>query len=179
MERQRERSRSHPRDGRPGYNLLSDLHCWPEAVMNRLDIDRVVENLSAGILLTTHYSGMGTAEIACSVLHAFLEERQLVTSNLAEHKFKCYSACDINRTCQEVLLQHRQEKQNIEWKPSCKPKAWTQTLGCISSFLLSESMFHKLETQQCFRFVDFCPDNIFNLAFLNAALGLHWMLVER
>ena len=50
------------------------------------------ENLNRGLVVTTHYSGVGTAEKAVAIV---------ADGNAAFH-----SACDLNSACREVLLHH-------------------------------------------------------------------------
>ena len=46
-------------------------------------------------MVTTHFSGVGTAEIACAMVADSLKVRARI-----------FSSADIDKTCQKVLLQH-------------------------------------------------------------------------
>ena len=80
------------------------LHCWPEHIIQRLGADSFINKK---VVITTHYSGLGCAEVAASVAHAFLQHAGV--ASLDEPSFFFHSACDNDRVCQDVLSQHRLE----------------------------------------------------------------------
>lgn len=86
------------------------MFAWPQhitkrhaSLVGREKVEkRLGELLSHGVLLTTHYSGMGTAEDAASFALALAQK---ATGGLEPHPGAVvgYSSCDSNRACRSVL----------------------------------------------------------------------------
>ena len=71
-----------------------DVQRWQAATKNPLS-QRLANKIRVGLDLTSHYSGTGAAESALTSIAGI----QLVS----------YSACDIDRTCQDILMHHPDE----------------------------------------------------------------------
>lgn len=103
--------------GRPdGPTSYETMHLWADyflAAVTRADPDRgldlLLNNLERKVILTTHYSGMGTAEIAAGLLedaamHAGL--RRPTPESSPTSAMSAYAASDTAPGPQRVLLSH-------------------------------------------------------------------------
>ena len=92
----------------------ADLHDWPEHQWRRLcnafgeaavkmSVQRI---LALGLFVTTHYSGMGTFEIMCGIIVAWLTRLGVHSSSVLERTFTMYAAADIDDLCVQVLGCH-------------------------------------------------------------------------
>lgn len=83
---------------------LEEVLQWPKYVLDRMEHAglgvRLREVCSSGIYLSTHYSGMGGAELALRMLMDELRARGCRAWMHAQH------AGDISRFCRAVLLRH-------------------------------------------------------------------------
>ena len=83
-----------------------DLHKWPQRMMAAHDTlpgackKKLKGLLARGIVLTSHYSGMGTAEDSI----AFASSAAMSLLGMHSSRLvKCYPACDSQSTCRKVL----------------------------------------------------------------------------
>ena len=98
--------------GPPGPGPLSyeDFFDWPACMIQRLQSLEVGEEVAAvfkghcqrGVVMATHYSGIGTAEDAAH----FAMEAGVSQFGLGKlrPKLECHSSCDANPVCRQVLL---------------------------------------------------------------------------
>ena len=82
--------------------------CWASHIISRAAssdspmLSSFVDAFEAGVSVTTSYSGMGSAEVACHILAAeALKAGAVLSSNMAG--LQSYAACDIDAVCQTVL----------------------------------------------------------------------------
>lgn len=66
---------------------------------------RLASHVGSGVLLTSHYSGMGTAEDAAVFALSSAMNALGITLPAGSQPVFCYSACDIDPLCRKVLLQ--------------------------------------------------------------------------
>ena len=86
---------------------MSDWAITSSKALCKLDPDshsRLRRVVARGIDVTTHYSGTGTAEAAIAAFAARIADPQTVPGSSTT--VSCYSACDINPVCQDVLDGH-------------------------------------------------------------------------
>ena len=82
-------------------NFHDAMHDWQTVQRKALSqhVPGSMDHLDAmrqrGVVVTTHYSGTGAAEMA--------------TSQICPGNVRCHGACDFNPTCQKVLLNHGPE----------------------------------------------------------------------
>ena len=108
-------SNLHPCEIPEGPRSFVDLHDWPQHQWHRLGevfgeaaVQTSVQRmLMIGFMVTTHYSGMGTFEITCGVLLAWLTHLGVHRSSELGDVFRMYSASDIDELCIHVLGSHR------------------------------------------------------------------------
>ena len=82
--------------------------CWASHIISQAAssdspmLSSFVDAFEAGVSVTTSYSGMGSAEVACHILAAeALKAGAVLSSNMAG--LHTYAACDIDAMCQTVL----------------------------------------------------------------------------
>eukprot|EP00971_Amphidinium_carterae_P342037 6481169-Amphidinium_carterae.2 len=97
-----------------GPSTYEEMHAWAQHLLDKLPMERVMRNTQPGVVFTTHYSGMGSAEIAAGVVHSYLEQSRSTLSS--EPCFEMFSACDNDNACQAVLGKH-----SVSW--SCHLRA--------------------------------------------------------
>ena len=104
----RERSpRQHARRTLRPHPLVK-LQGWAPRMFERatgqdaLANDRLVHKLRKGVVITTHFSGIGTAEAATNYITG-LQGTSGVGSDA--RGFAVFAVCDCNRTCRDVLMQ--------------------------------------------------------------------------
>lgn len=92
-----------------GPKDCEELYLWPEQFSRRLRSvlpSAVVDNALAtiqGVRVTTHFSGVGTPELALRMLELSLQKCGVWPSG---RQVSFHSACDSDRRCQQVLQAH-------------------------------------------------------------------------
>lgn len=92
-----------------GPTCAKDLYDWPMKCVNELTKiygqESLVRNMSAksGIVMTTTFSGVGSAEIAAGMLCKALRDEGLVEPGFDLH---VHSVCDKDPMCRQVLMRH-------------------------------------------------------------------------
>ncbi len=107
-----------------GPTTFESLFDWPAdfrfRICNLLGEDSVITQLKAvpKIALTTHFSGVGTAEIAAKLMSDHLYESNIWP---AKH-IVFYSACDYEHICQKVLKSHPDDCKALHlFSDVCEP----------------------------------------------------------
>ncbi len=89
-----------------GPRSLTEVLAWATHAVARVREEmgmELVHNLGAmEVVLTTSYSGMGCAETAMSMLQVALQHG----GGAPAANITCFSACDLNETCRQLLLAH-------------------------------------------------------------------------
>lgn len=103
--------------GRPdGPTSYEAMHLWADYLLEAISnsdpgkgLDLLRRNLGRKVILTTHYSGMGTAEIAAGMLEdaAMGGSRKLMGGSSQTSAICTYAASDIATFPQKVLVSHR------------------------------------------------------------------------
>ena len=92
-----------------GPSCTKDCFLWPKHVVAKLigvhGQDVLASNLNAkrGLLLSTTFSGLGSAELAAGMLLESLRDEGIVKPDF---ELQVYSACDKDPMCRAVLAQH-------------------------------------------------------------------------
>ena len=85
----------------------------PERMFQKLGTEVLQANMKGGLVLTSSYSGLGTAEIATGVIYSYLHKAGLADG---VPPVVIHSACDSDQTCRDVLLHHRLGELSLIFK---------------------------------------------------------------
>eukprot|EP00435_Cladocopium_sp_Y103_P048908 s774_g14.t1 len=92
-----------------GPSAAEELYLWPKRILDQAakmhGREVLIQNMAAkkGLVMTTTFSGVGSAELAAELLLDALREDGLVQPGF---DFHVHSACDKDAMCREVLMHH-------------------------------------------------------------------------